>query len=141
MKWKILILSLVVFLFSGLHAEAGESISKSVRAVVTKNLWATQAEDMEATMSTIHTQSPAYLMSKQQMPLLFENFDLHYQLLSYKFIGFDKPYAIARVSQRTTKKSGSAFKNNVIDMIQIFRKEGGLWKYWSQTILDVQYIK
>jgi len=120
---------------------AGEGISKSIRAVVAKNLWATQAEDLEAMMSTIHTQSPAYLQTKTQIQPLFDNFDLSYRLLSFRFIGYDKPYAIARVSQRTTKKSGPAFKNNVVDMIQIFRKENGRWKYWNQSILDVRYIE
>lgn len=138
MKWKILVLSLSVFIFSSLHAVAGDDIAESIKAVVDKNIQATQGEDLDAMMSTIHTQSPAYLTTKQQMPLIFENFDLRYQIVSYTFIGFNAPYAIARVRQRTTKTSGAAFKNNVMDMIQVFRKERGAWKYWNQMMLDIQ---
>jgi len=92
-------------------------------------------------MKTIHTQSPVYLATKQQTASVFANYDLRYELLSFKFIGIDGRYAVARIKQRTTKEAGPAFRDNEIDMIPVFRKENGQWKYWNQVILEINYLK
>jgi hypothetical protein len=37
--------------------------------------------------------------------------------------------------------SGPAFKNNIIDSIYVFRKEGGKWKLWQQVVLETNFIE
>jgi len=119
---------------------AAENVEEAIKSVVVTNMEACQKEDTSGMMDTIHSQSMGYLETKQAMQPIFENFDLKYTMLSYKFIIQDGEYAIARVRQRTEKVSGPAFQNNELDMIQIFKKEGNAWKYWSQAILEVNYI-
>jgi hypothetical protein len=69
-----------------------------------------------------------------------ENYELSYKLMSFDFIGLSGVYAICRTKQRTLKISGPAFRNNDIDMIQIFKKENDTWKFWSQAILYIRYL-
>jgi len=143
MKAFYILLAAMFFLPCGLaqaeDAQASDVINQ-VKGVVIANLEATHSEDIAATLATIHTQSPAYITTKQQLQILFDSYDLSYELKDYRFIGIDGEYAIARVEQVTRKISGAQFQDNEIDMIQIFRKEQGQWKYWSQTILNVNYL-
>jgi len=60
-------------------------------------------------------------------------------LISYEYIGLSGEYAIARIKFKTTKISGPAFKNNSVDMIQVFKQENGTWKLWSQANLEIQF--
>ncbi len=83
-----------------------------VKETIIQNMKTTEAENSEMMMKTIHTQSPFYLMTKQQMQPLFDNYDLKYELLSYEFIGISGEYATARVIFKTSKISGPAFKDN-----------------------------
>jgi hypothetical protein len=71
---------------------------------------------------------------------LFDNYDSKYKILSFKYIGRDNQCAVARVKQSTMKLSGPAFRNNVLDMVQVFRQEKGQWKFWNQVLLEVTYI-
>ena len=131
--------TIAFFLCSLGIAQAEEDVSAAIKLVVMENLKATQAEDINWMMKTIHTQSPSYLQTKQQIAPLFDNFDLSYRLLSFSYIGLDAEYAVARVKQTTKKVSGLAFRNNELDMIQVFRKENGKWKFWAQAILGIKY--
>jgi hypothetical protein len=136
----ILSLATIAFLLCPLGiAQTEEDVSVAIKLVIMENLKATQAEDMDRMMKTIHTQSPSYLQTKQQIAPIFDNFDLSYRLLSYSYIGLDGEYAVARVKQATKKVSGPAFQNNELDLMQVFRKENGKWKFWAQAILEMKY--
>ena len=117
-----------------------QTMSTLIKDVFNENLNSCQQENMEAMLDTVHSQSPSYLMSKQQMSTIFENFDLNYELTYYKYIGQDNDYAVARARFTSKKISGSAFQDNEVDSIQIFKKEDGVWKIWSAAILDVKYL-
>ena len=91
-------------------------------------------------LETLHTQSPGYLATKEQMGPLFSNYDLKYELVSFRYIGRDGEYAVARVKQSTKKASGLAFRDNVLDMVQVYKQEDGRWKFWNQVILEIEYV-
>ena len=137
---KELIFTICILIGLAAPSFAKENIAKQIKQTVTENLDALQNEDMARMMGTIHTQSLSYLTTKQQVAPLIENYELSYELLSFGFIGLSGEYAICRTKQRTVKISGPAFRNNTIDMIQIFKKENGKWKFWSQAILYIRYI-
>ena len=136
--WLMIIAVLLACGFSA-FAES-ESTAGELRNLIIQNLNACQDEKLDAEMSTMHSQSPAYLMTKQQTPLLFENYDLKYELTGFSFIGQDEDYAVARIKQKTTKIAGPAFQNNEIDTIAVFRKENGQWKFWNQVLLNTKYL-
>jgi hypothetical protein len=124
--------------FDGI-AQARDGVSEAIQAVVVENLHATQAEDVDRVLKTVHTQSPSYLQTKHQLAPLFDSYELSYKLLSFSFLGMDGEYAVARVKQETKKVSGPPFQNNELDLIHVFRQEGGAWKFWSQAALEIQF--
>jgi hypothetical protein len=137
----VLMLLLCLFCICGMgFAEQQEDIGAAIKNVVVKNLEACEKEDTAAMMATVHSQSPSYLATKQEMAPIFENYDLKYKLTYFKYIGKDGDYAVARAKQATEKVSGGYFQNNEIDMIQIFKQENGEWKFWNQAILEVKYL-
>lgn len=133
-------IGLLLLCFTPVAHAAHEEVAAELKTVVQANLEATQGEDLDKVMATVHTQSPSYLGTKQAMPDLFENFDLNYNILSLKVVGTDDEYAYARVKQETKKVAGPAFRDNQVDMLQIFRKEDDKWKFWSQAILEIKFL-
>lgn len=111
-----------------------------VKASILQNLKHTEQEDVAGVMRTVHSQSPSYLATRQMLQQLFPAFDLKYTLVSYAYVGADAEYAYARVVQKTEKVSGPAFQNNELESLQIFRKEGGEWKLWTQANLAINYL-
>ena len=107
-----------------------QTMSTLIKDVFNENLNSCQQENMEAMLDTVHSQSPSYLMSKQQMSTIFENFDLNYELTYYKYIGQDNDYAVARARYTTKKISGYAFKDNEVDTIHIFKNQHQLFLIW-----------
>jgi len=120
---------------------ANPGIAEALKQAVLDNLRYTQAEDSEKVMSTIHSQSPSYLPSKNMMLRLFDDYNLSFELLDFKYIAYDGDLAYARVKQVTRKISGPAFQNNEIDTVQIFRQESGVWKLWTQANIEIKYIE
>ena len=137
MKIQSLILFLLFNIFS---VSASADTASDIKLLITNNLKYSQEENLTAFMSTLHSQSPAYLPTQQGMISLFTNFALTYQLASYEFIAVDKEYAYAKIKQKTSKISGAAFRNNQVEALQVFKKESGQWKFWAQANLSTQYF-
>jgi len=135
----LVIVAIASILCAARIGNAQEKMPEVIKSVVLENLKATQAEDTNRTMITVHTQSPIYRQTKQMLAPIFDDFDLSYELLSFSYIGLNGEYAVARVKQTTKKVSGPIFQENEMDMVQVFRKENGKWKFWTQAILEIKY--
>ncbi len=136
---KIFILILLVLVNTNLLF-ANDKISNAIKVVMLNNLKYTQNEKTEKVMSTMHSQSPSYMVTKNALTSVFKPYDLKYDLLSYKYIAYDGDLVYIRIKQSTKKISGPAFNNNIIDSVLVFRKEDGKWKIWSQMIISINYI-
>lgn len=138
---KILSTFLLLFgLLVNVSLADSQTTASNIQALLKENLEATGAEDLKRMMNTIHSKSPAYQQTQQQVKHLFETYDVKYTLLSFTFIGSDNDYAVARIKQRTTKEKGPQFQDNELDLIQVFRKENGKWKFWTQSILEMTFL-
>ena len=115
-------------------------IAEEIEAVVMENLRATQAEDLHAMLNTIHSESPLYSQTEEMATVLFENYDVNYGLLVFRYIEQDDEYAIARLKYSAQKSAGPDFNDNNLDTIHVFREENGSWKIWSMAILEIEYI-
>jgi len=116
-------------------------IEAQIKSTVVENIRSTQAEDVDAMMKTIHSESPLYESTKKQVAQIFgKGLNLKYELLKLRYIATDGDYAFGRVRQRTTVVGGPKFRNNEIDMIVAFRKEGDTWKFWNQAILEIKLL-
>lgn len=132
---------IVVLALASMESSRGNmEIETELKALMMENLVTTQEEDLVAVMKTMHTMSPAYSSTMEILISLTETYDLNYELLSFSFIGLTDEYALVRAEQSTTKVSGPAFQDNVIDTIQIFRKEDGQWRIWTTAILEITTI-
>ncbi len=138
-----LCLCLVVFSpkSENVAADTDEDVAAEIKALITENLRATQAEDIEAVLDTMHTQSPVYSNTEKLLISFSETYDVKYQMRLFRYIGQDDPYAIARLEFSTEKVAGPAFNDNILDTFHIFRKEDGEWKLWSMTILETNFTE
>ncbi len=134
MKKAILLTMLILFSW-----RVSADVKTEVYNVIQNNIKYMQQENVELTMSTLHTQSPVYEATKMTSIQIFEVYDLKYELSQYNFITQDGEYAYARVVQRTTKMSGPEFGNNVIDLLHVLKKEAGKWKIWTSAPLEIQF--
>ena len=114
-------------------------IATEIEALVIENLRATEAEDLNVMLDTIHTESPGYSQTQKAVNFTFETYDLKYKLLLFRYIGQDSEYALARFKFSAEKVAGPDFKNNILDTIHVFRKENGKWKIWSQATLEITF--
>ncbi len=146
MKAAALAVAIAALVFAGLAPltlgqESAEDPAPALRTLLEANLAANNKEDLDAVLATLHPKSPGYPMTKQMSSSLFEQYDLDYKLTSFRYVGRDADYAIVRCSQDTTKKAGGEFRNNTMDAMHIFRKEGKDWKMWTTAILEVKYVE
>ena len=117
-----------------------EDVAEEIKEVVFENLRATQVEDMDAMLATIHSESPSYTQTEELATVLFENYDLNYEVLLFRYIEQDGEYAIVRLEYSSQKVAGGEFNDNNLDTIHVFRQENGDWKIWSMAILEIEYI-
>ena len=124
-------------------AVSGDDIelTAQLRQVVESNLAAFNRKDVSATMQSIHTKSPDYTNMQQVMPNLLRDMDVQTELVSFRYIGRDDEFAVARVKLKTLDESGNPFTANILDTITIFYQEDGIWKYWSEHILGVEILR
>jgi hypothetical protein len=132
----------ISFAQTGLEAftKTSADISAELKSVLLKNFEGYQKEDIGEILTTVHTLSPGYAATKSVADQIFPVYDLKYELSSFRYLMIDGGYALARVSQITSKIKGPAFHNNQIDLIIVFKQEDGKWKLWSQVILGIEYL-
>lgn len=120
-------------------ATAEPEIVGKLRKVMEDNCKANESEKIEEALATIHPDSPNFAATRQLTEKLFEALDLKYELKSFAYIGSDDTYAVGRAKVRASSADPVKFKNNVSDLMIVFRKDKDDWKIWSQSILDIKF--
>lgn len=118
------------------HKIAGE-----ILAVIQENLAATQAEDKERVLNTIHKDCPQLKSTKQGMDYVFANYDLVYNLEQADVIEVSGEEAKVYYVQTTKAKSGHGFTPNRSTGIHIMKKENGSWKIFKTEYISNEQIK
>jgi hypothetical protein len=132
----------MVCTFSGFATASDDGeLATVLRQVVEQNLAAYNREEAAGAMDLIHTKSPEYSTTEEALPGIFEELDVRTELVGFQYIGHDDEFAVARVKFKTTEQSGELFSANVVDTITVFHQENGVWKYWSDHILGVEFIQ
>ncbi len=140
-RWAAGVMAAAIVCSCGRFAAADEDdgeLKAALRAVVAGNVAAYDREDVDGTMSFIHTKSPDYDSTKAVLPEQFKALDVTSELVGFTYIGHDDEFAVARAKTKTTGQAGSDLVNNTVDAILIFHQEGGAWKLWSEQILGVE---
>ena len=134
------ILGVLAFGTAAQAAEDGD-LSAELRQVVERKLAGFNSEDPAETMRHVHTKSPEYSVTEEALPVQFEELDARSKIVSFRYIGHDDEFAVARVKLETVDQSGEPFSANVIDTITLFHQENGEWKFWSDYVLGVELVQ
>ena len=122
--------------FSGCKKKEDPSIEKLLR----DNLSYSATENIDGYLSTIHPHSPIFAQTLKFLPKVFQTYDLNYTIDSISVVSVDSEKALVRVTQTTTRKSGPAFRNNRLLMLDELRKSNGQWKLYNSTMEKIDYL-
>lgn len=139
--WSISLAVLAALSIGATAARADQhdaGLEATLRGVLEKNIDAYERKDAEATAKTVHTKSPAYEASKEAAGEL-KDLDVDAEIVAFKYMGHDDEFAVARAKTKTSKKAGETedFTDNTVDVIILFHMEDGVWKLWSEQVLDI----
>ena len=70
---------------------------------------------------------------------MFKNHDIDFDMIEVDFIGESGPYAFVRAKEKSTKVSDTDFRNNVTEVVLVFKKHGAAWKLWGEYTLETVF--
>ena len=88
-------------------------------------------------LATIHSQSPLYTMTIQQIQQVFPFYDVQVVHEGFRDLGSDGRDHIATVTFSYMKRTGPIFQNNSTKAAVVFRQEQGTWKIWAILTIEV----
>lgn len=138
---KIILGVCSLLLFAGCKVEL-VTPAEELKTAIQSNIDGMNTENIEASLSAVHTQSPFYDQMQVMLEEIAKVYDLESSLVSFEYLGMDKAQskAVVLVKQKTTKIDGPEFRDNVVDTMTVFKKEGDAWKIWQSLTLDVEYL-
>lgn len=116
------------------NAVASEPIFE---ALINQSTTAWDARRPNEILSTIHTQSPLYLQTIQQIQQTFHIYDIEVSVEEFHNLGSDNEDHFGTVIQSFRKRTGPAFQNNKTKSIVVFRMENGTWKIWAIVPIEM----
>jgi hypothetical protein len=134
--FTFLAIGAIIFGCSG----SGISTDANIIATVTENLKAMERENVDATMATIDETSGGYQGTKDLIKVIFEQFDLKYELTDLKVIEKNKNEAKVSFTQITRKVSGPEFRDNKITGVHTLRLSGGKWRIYNSAVTTTEYL-
>jgi len=94
-------------------------------------------EDLEGVMSTIHPDSLSYALTESMAKLIFDRYDLKYEVENIKILEENDNEAKVQFTQVTTKIKGPEFKNNRASGIHLLKMDGESWKIYSTEMTKI----
>lgn len=102
--------------------------------VLYRNGRASNTENIDEYMATIHPGSFAYLTTRALLEGIFSTYDLSYRFYDLRVVSADSNEAKVHFSLETKRISGPAFRNNIISGTMILKPDNGVWKIYSQEV-------
>jgi hypothetical protein len=109
--------------------------------VIKENLAATQAEDTERVVQTIHEDSPQLRSTREGMVYVFQNFDMAYEIEDMQLVSatFDEVKVLFK--QTTKALSGTGFMNSrSVGIHTLKRSKDGKLKIYRSDYLKTEQI-
>jgi len=113
---------------------------KEIQALLNDNLYAAQQEDIEQVMSQIHPDSPQFESTRLTMIVLFDLYDLEYEVNEMDIIEISDDQAKIRVNQTTKKVTGAEFRDNQVVAVHTLKKYQDQWKFFFTEIRSLEYL-
>ncbi|MGD8307371.1 MAG: hypothetical protein PVF17_12010 [Ignavibacteria bacterium] len=112
-----------------------------VTEVIYRNLEATQAEEVDGVLETIHSESPQFKSTKTGMEFVFKNYDMVYELEYLRFLVINSEEVQALYQQSTKATSGVGFANTRSVGIHTLKIDiDGKWKIFSTEVISSQKL-
>ena len=122
------------------QANIDPKVEQEIISVINENLAATQAEDKERVLKTIHKDSPQMRSTVQGMDYVFDHYDMVYNLEKAEVIEVNDQEAKVYYVQTTQARSGQGFQPMRAAGIHILKKEDGKWKIFKTEYLGNEPI-
>ena len=107
-------------------------IKDKVTAVIYENLEATQAEDIDGILKTIHYDETKKSPTVNGMKYIFENYDLEYKLENVQFLSITEDEAKVLYQQTTRAISGQGFMNTrTVGIHTVKKSKDGKWRIYK----------
>ena len=143
----VCLLSVVAFMLlqdsidiGGLLETAPTPTSDELFAIIRQNIQAANAEDIDAYMDTIHSGSPHYDQTENDLRLATSMYDLSYSTSNLSVDEISRNEAKVHFFLTTRKINGPAFRDNIIEGVFILRPDNGEWKIYKQETLEVTFL-
>jgi len=122
-------------------AQSGDQ--QAVLAVLEKNARATQNENIEEYMSTVHPDSAMYKSSKAMLPGVFAAADMKCRVEESKIESINANEAVVHYTLLTESviPNDPAFRNNRTKQIVTMRKHNNEWKMYSGKVDKVEFVQ
>jgi ketosteroid isomerase-like protein len=121
--------------------QADDQTAQALRTLIESNVQAQQAKDIATTMQNFHPDSTLQ-QQRARMEQIDRLFDVTIEPAwdQMHFYGSDGTYATLRLPQKTTAVERRTGQSRTIesDIIHIFKKHDGQWKYFHSATVDVK---
>ncbi len=141
------IMSLIVLgiAFPACAPEISEEERNEVYSLIEWNLYYARIEDLNGYMWTLHPDAPGLDETQAQMAMLFQDFDLAYNIEEWEIQSINSQSARVRVVQTTVKIAGpDPFRDNRLEAVHTLRKDStGAWKIFSTELREdsIEYLQ
>jgi len=115
-------------------------VAAEIIGVVKENIAATQAEDKDRVLETIHKDCPQRRSTIQGMDYVFANFDMVFDLEKIEVIELSGEDAKVYYMQTTRAIRGQGYPPTRATGIHIMKKENGKWKIFKTEYLSNEQI-
>lgn len=110
--------------------------------IIKENLEATQAEDVERVLKTIHEDSPQLRSTKEGMAYVFKNYEMAYELEDMQLLSANNDEVKVLFKQTTKAVSGTGFMNSrSIGIHTLKRSKDGKLKIFSSEYIKTEQIQ
>ena len=113
----------------------------AVLSPVYENIAASNVENIERYMASIHTQSANYQTTRELIEALYRDYDLTATLSRVELVSYSSEEAQVRFVLETRKRNGPEFRDNIINGTFILRPENGQWKLFDQVVNNIEYVE
>ena len=109
--------------------------------IIKENLEATQAEDKDRVIRTIHEESPQLKSTKEGMVYVFQNFDMAYVLEDMRLLSANDDEVKVLFKQTTKSLKGTGFTNmRSVGIHTLKRSKDGKLKIFRSDYLKTEQI-
>jgi ketosteroid isomerase-like protein len=115
-------------------------VATELIAVVKENIAATQAENKERVLKTLHKDCPQRKSTIQGMDYIFKNFDMTYNLEKVEVLEITGDEVKVYYEQTTRAAKGQQFQPMRSKGVHILKKENGKWKIYKTEYISSEPI-